>query len=226
MLDKILKVVGTGLLYGSVSTFWAMVLLWLCLSFSWNIDKSKRIKMIAIAQGHDVAAVQHEIENRIGTMTYAEILERRAKWLQENELQDNSSSNENLSQLLAKDMAEIDRKLALIDKREKTFQKHIDDYLASTKTAGLDEERDIIERAEPDIAKNILLGIIRDFGDWNRVLTMVRDMNAQKKREILYAMEGEEEQKQLIALLQKIGNGEPLAPEIEKAAQEANNVEE
>ncbi|MDR2641536.1 MAG: hypothetical protein LBC74_01955 [Planctomycetaceae bacterium] len=226
MLDKILKIIGTTLLYGSASTFMAMILLWTCLSYSWNIDKSKRIKMIAIAQGHDLAALQRGIEDRIGTMTYEEILERRAKWLQENELRDNSSSNENLSQLLTKDMEEIDHKLALIDKREKVFQKHIDDYLASTKNAGLDEQREIIEKADPDVAKNILLGIIRDFGDWNRVLTMIRDMNAQKKREILYAMEGEEEQKKLVELLQKIGNGEPLAPEIEKAAKEANNIKE
>ncbi|MDR1484147.1 MAG: hypothetical protein LBT09_04915 [Planctomycetaceae bacterium] len=226
MLDKILKMTGTALLYGSVSTFLAMILLWICLSYSWNIDKSKRIKMIAIAQGHDISAMQREIEDRIGTMTYAEILERRAKWLQENELRDNSSSNENLSQLLTKDMAEIDQKLALIEKREKAFKKHIDDYLASTKTAGLDEEREIIEKADPDVAKNILLGIIRDFGDWNRVLTLIRDMNADRKREILYAMEGEEEQKRLVELLQKIGNGEPLTPEIEKAAQKANNINE
>ncbi|MDR2344976.1 MAG: hypothetical protein LBE18_02830 [Planctomycetaceae bacterium] len=226
MLDKILNTTGTVLLYGSTSTFLAMLLLWICLSYSWNIDKSKRIKMIAIAQGHDIAAFQREIENRIGTMTYAEILEKRAKWLQENELQGNSSSNENLNQLLSKDMEEINRKLALIEKREKAFKKHIDDYIASTKTAGLDEERDIIERAEPDVAKNILLGIIRDFGDWNRVLTMMKDMNPQKKREILYAMEGEEEQKKLVELLQKIGNNEPIIQEIEKAAQNANNIQE
>ncbi|MDR2172331.1 MAG: hypothetical protein LBP59_19475 [Planctomycetaceae bacterium] len=226
MLDKILKIAGNVLLYGSVSTFMAMVLLWICLSYSWNIDKSKRIKMIAIAQGHDIAAFQREIEDRIGSMTYAEILERRAKWLQENELPSNSSSNENLNQILAKDMDEINSKLALIEKREKAFQKRIDDYLASTKTAGLNEERDIIERAEPDIAKNVLLGIIRDFGDWNRVLIMLRDMNPVKKREILYSMEGEEEQKKLVEMLQKIGNGEPLVNEIEKATQEANNVKE
>ncbi|MDR2762028.1 MAG: hypothetical protein LBB88_05455 [Planctomycetaceae bacterium] len=226
MFDKFLKILGTALLYGSTSTFLAMILLWLCLSYSWNIDKSKRIKMIAIAQGHDVDAIQREIENRIGTMTYAEILEKRAKWLQENELKDNSSSDKNLNQILVKDMEEINRKLALINKKEETFKKHIDDFLASTKTAGIDEERDIIERADPDVAKNILLGIIRDFGDWNRVLTMIRDMNPQKKREILYAMEGEEEQKKLVELLQKIGNGEPLAPEIEKAKQKANEIKE
>jgi hypothetical protein len=76
------------------------------------------------------------------------------------------------------------------------------------------------------VAKNMLLGIIRDFGDWNRVLTMMQNMNPRKKREILYAMEGEEEQKKLVEILQKIGNGEPLAPEIEKAANEANNIKE
>ncbi|MDR1478365.1 MAG: hypothetical protein LBJ00_05430 [Planctomycetaceae bacterium] len=224
MLDKLFKIAGTTLLYGSTSTFLAMILLWVCLSFSWNIDKSKRIKMIAIAQGHDIEAIQREIEDRIGAMTYEEILERRAKWLLEKELQEDGSSDGNLSQILTKDMEDINRKLALIDKREKEFQKYIDDYLARTKNAGISEEREIIEMADPDVAKNILLGIIRDFGDWERVLTMIQDMNPRKKREILYAMEGEEEQKKLVELLQKIGNGEPLAPEIKKAAEKANNT--
>ncbi|MDR1924841.1 MAG: hypothetical protein LBQ66_10745 [Planctomycetaceae bacterium] len=226
MWDKFFRVASTATLYGCTSTFLAMTLLWFCLSYSWNIDKSKRIKMIAIAQGHDLAAIQQEIEDRIGSMTYSEILERRAKWLQENELKDNSSSEPDLNQIIIKDLEEINRKIALIDKKEKAFKKHIDDYIASTKTAGLDEERDIIEGAEADMAKNMILGIIRDFGDWNRVLTMMQDMNPRKKREILYAMEGEEEQKKLIEMLQKIGNGEPLAPEIEKAANNANQISE
>jgi hypothetical protein len=123
-------------------------------------------------------------------------------------------------------MQEINRKLGLIDKREKAFQKRINDYLASTKSAGIDEEREIIEGADPDVAKNMLLGILRDFEDWDRVLTMMQDMNPRKKREILYAMEGEDEQKKLVEILQKIGNGEPLAPEIKKAADEANNIKE
>ena len=216
MLDKLLKITGTVALYGCASMFLASLLLGTYLTYAWQIDQSKRIRMIAIAQGHDLADIQKAVENRIAEMSYDQVLELRAKRLRALEFEGNTSER-NVTGLLLADEKKIDEKLRQIDERRKAFDQHVQNSLDRTKSKGLAEQTRLIEEAEPETAKNIILGIIKDFGDYERVLTMLLSMDDKRRGQILYAMESEEELKTLVTLLQKIGNGEPLAKVIEEA---------
>ncbi|GHT35125.1 hypothetical protein FACS189427_03750 [Planctomycetales bacterium] len=222
-LDALLKISGTVALYGCTSTFLAAILLGAYLSYAWNIDKNKRLRLWAIAQGHDIADLQRQIEDKIARMSYDDVLELRAKRLREAEFQNNSSENA-VKEIVAADEKDIDAKLKQFRRQRAAFDKYVNDYVAGMKTKGLSEETRLIEEAEPEMAKDIILGIIKEYNDYNRVLTMLLAMDEQKRGAILYAMSGEEEQKKLVDLLQRIGNGEPLAKVAEDAADKAKQL--
>lgn len=221
MLDKLLKLSGTVALYGCTSTFLAMLILGAYLTYAWKIDKDKRLRLLAIAQGHDIADLQKRVEDEIARMSYEEVLELRAKRLREQEFEQNSGEQIVTERLLL-DEKQIDEKLRQFRRQREIFDKYIEDYIAKTRSTGIARETRLIEEAEPEMAKNIILGIITQFADYDRVLTMLLSMDEKKQGEILYAMEGEEEQKTLVDLLQRIGNGEPLAKVAEEAARKAN----
>jgi len=222
-LDTLLRVSGTVALYGCTSTLLAAILLGAYLSYAWNIDKNKRLRLWAIAQGHDIADLQRQIEDKIARMSYEEVLELRAKRLREEEFQSNSSEGA-VNEIIAVDEKDIDAKLKQFRRQRTAFDKHISDYIASTKSRGIAEQTRLIEEAESDRAKDMILGILKEYNDYNRVLTMLLAMDERKRGQILYEMTGEEEMKKLVDLLQRIGNGEPLAKVAEDAAEQARQL--
>ncbi|MDR0870705.1 MAG: hypothetical protein LBN39_07930 [Planctomycetaceae bacterium] len=224
MLDKLLKISGTAALYFCAGMFLATLILAAVLSYSWNIDKAKRLKMLAIAQGLEIADIQQAVTDRIAQMTYEQILEERAKRLRNQEFQ-KESSEETVTKSLIADEKKIDAKLKQIGAKEKAFDQKIKDYQKKASAKGIVEETRLIEEAEPEQGKDIILGIIKDFGDYERVLTMLLAMDEKRRGEILYAMTVEEEKKKLVELLQKIGNGEPLSKVAQEAAKEAEKTE-
>ncbi|MCL2742993.1 MAG: hypothetical protein FWE67_03995 [Planctomycetaceae bacterium] len=222
-LDTLLRVSGTAALYGCTSTLLAAILLGAYLSYAWNIDKNKRLRLWAIAQGHDIADLQRQIEDKIARMSYEEVLELRAKRLREEEFQSNSSEGA-VNEIIAVDEKDIDAKLKQFRRQRTAFDKHISDYIASTKSRGIAEQTRLIEEAESDRAKDMILGILKEYNDYNRVLTMLLAMDERKRGQILYEMTGEEEMKKLVDLLQRIGNGEPLAKVADDAAEQARQL--
>lgn len=220
MLDKILRITGTIALYGCASMFLASLVLLTYLRFAWDVNESKRVKMLAIAQGHDLSEIQRAVEDRIAEMSYEEVLEKRAKRLREDEIKGGSGEKEVTDTLLA-DEKRIDTKLKQIQTRKDTFDKYVKDYQDRAKAIGLAEETRLIEEAEPEFAKDIILGLIKDHGATERVLTMLLAMDENNRSEILYAMQTEEELKELCILLQKIGDGEPLSKVLEEAKEKS-----
>ncbi|MGL4593765.1 MAG: hypothetical protein ACRCUY_03435 [Thermoguttaceae bacterium] len=216
MFDKILRITGTLALYGGASMFFAILLLSGYLKYAWNIDNTKWMQMLAIAQGLDISDIKKAVEERVAKMSYDDVLQIRAKKLRENEFS-GLSLDENVTQKLLADEKKIDAKLKQIDLREKAFKKTMQDALDKSKAAGLAEETRLIENADPEFAKDIILGIIKDSGDTNRVLTMLLSMDEAKRGGILYEMTKQDELKELCNLLQRIGNGEPLSTVIADA---------
>ena len=216
MLDKFLKITGTLALYGCASMFLATLLLGAYLTYAWNIDKTRRVRLLALAQGHDIADIQKAVEDRIAEMSYDKVLELRAKRLLEEEAKGMSSEREVTEQLLA-DEKKIDAELKKIRKERAAFEKYVKDEMDKHRAAGLAEETRIIEEAKPEFAKDVILRLMRDRGAIQRVLTILMAMDEQRRSKILYAMTGEDEQKELIDLLQRIGDGEPMAKVIEDA---------
>ncbi len=224
MLDKLLKITGTLALYGCASMFLATLLLGAYLMYAWNIDKNKRIMLLALAQGLDVAAVQQAVEDRIAEMSYDQVLELRAKRLREEEAK-GVSSERPVNELLLADGQKVNAELQKIRSEREAFERYVKDWQERNRAAGLAEETRLLEEAEPEWARDRILELLRDQGATERVLTMLMAMDEANRSAILYSMQGGPEQKELVDLLQRIGNGEPMAQVLEDAAEKAANAQ-
>ncbi|MDR2438171.1 MAG: hypothetical protein LBE12_02215 [Planctomycetaceae bacterium] len=225
MLDKLLKITGTLALYGCTSMFLAAVILGAYLKYAWQIDHEKWIKMLAIAQGFEIADIQRAVEDRIAEMSYEEVLEVRAKRTREDEFQRESVAQ---TIVIAPPPAEtpVEEKKKAEQKDDsliKAFEKRLAEEKKKANDAGIAEETRLLEEMEPEQAKEVIRRLIKD-GAMQRVLTMLLAMEEKNRGEILYAMQGEEELKDLCDILQRIGNGEPLTSLIDNAAK--NTTEE
>ncbi len=216
MLDKLLKITGTLTLYGCASMFLAALLLGAYLIYAWDIDKTKRIRLLALAQGHDITAIRKAVEDRIAEMSYDEVLEIRAKRLREEEAQGMSSDRE-IGSLLSADSKKIDGELKKIRSEREAFDRYVKDWQDKNRAAGLAEETRLLAEAEPEWARDRILELLREHGATERVLTMLMAMDEENRSAILYSMEGGPEQKELVDLLQRIGNGEPMSKVLEDA---------
>ena len=215
MLDKLLKVSGTVALYGCTSLFLASLMLGAYLTYAWRIDGVRWTQLVALAQGHDIFGLNEKVEQRIAEMSFEQVLEIRAKRLREIESDQLIGNQPPATQ--DGDEKHLNALLKEIRDSRAAFDKYVKDYLDSTKETGIAEQTRLIEEAKPEQAKDIILGLIKDHGAVERVLTMLLRMEDQRRGEILYRMRNEEELKELCNLLQRIGNGEPLAKVIEDA---------
>ena len=219
MLDKLLKVSGVVALYGCTSLFLASLLLAAYLKYAWRIDGVRWAQIVALAQGHDVFGLHEKVEQRIAEMSFEEVLEIRARRLREIESAELIGSQPPATQV--GDEARLNAKLKEITDARSAFDQYVKDRLDKAQEAGLLEQTRLIEEAKPEMAKDIILGLIKDHGAVERVLTMLLKMDDRRRGEILYRMQKEEELKELCNLLQRIGNGEPLSKVLEDAKRAA-----
>jgi len=220
MLDKLFKITGTVALYGCTSLFLASLLLCAYLKYAWRIDNVRWAQIVALAQGHDIFGLHEKVEQAIAEMSYEEVLQIRAKRLRDEEFARETGGQ--LANTLPADEIKINAKLQEIKDTRAAFDKYVKDWIDKQKEAGLAEQTRLIEEAKPEFAKDMILRIIKEYGDVERVLTMLLRMDDDRRGAILYRMQKEEELKELCNLLQKIGNGEPLV----KVLEEAKNQQE
>ena len=223
MLDKLFNITGTAALYGFASLFLASLLFALGMSYAWDIDSTKRAKMLAIAQGHDLAEIAREVEEYVARMTYEEILERRARHRRDEDFQQGMSIESELRTLLDLERR-TDAQLQQVRADREAFDRHVNQRLQSASSAGMAEATRLLEEADAEWAKNAIIRIIRDRGDIVGVLTMLLDMEDRNRGAILYEMtaEDEEEMTILVDLLQRIAAGEPRSQIIEEARNLSN----
>jgi hypothetical protein len=225
-LDKLLKITGMLALYGCTSMFLATVILGAYLTYAWQIDHEKWIKMLAVAQGFDVAEIQQAVEDRIAEMTYEEVLELRAKRTREDEFQRESVGRTIVVAPPSVETPAEEKKPEpkKEDSMIKAFEKRLAEEKKKANDAGLAEETRLLENMEPEQAKEVIRRLVKD-GAMQRVLTMLLAMEERNRGEILYTMQGEEELKDLCDILQRIGNGEPQTSLIDNAAKTVNGNE-
>lgn len=219
MLDKMLRMTGTAALYMFASLFLAQIVLFTSLAFLWNIDKAKRVRMLAIAQGYDVLAAQRQIneavEERVAKMTYDEVLELRAKRLREEEF-DGTKIGKGADLVLAEGR-DIEAKLKTLQTHAANFERRLDELLKKEKEEGLLLETQMIEKLPAEMGKRVILKILKDTNGLERVILLLKGMEVNARRKILAEMEQEDELDDLVKVLQKIGDGYPVSQLIDEA---------
>ncbi|GHT10406.1 hypothetical protein FACS1894170_02440 [Planctomycetales bacterium] len=218
---KAAQAAGYAALYGGAATCCAAILLGMYLKYAWNIDQTKYYKMLAIAQGVDVEA-QRKTADKIAEIGYEDVLARRAARNREAEFQQDTY----IPQIAAEPVPEPPKiePPPVVDDAAKisAFEKKVKEYQAKARSAGLAEETRLLENMDAEQAKEVVRKLWKD-GAIQRVLEMLLAMEDPKRGGILYAMQQDksEELKDLCDILQRIGNGEPMASVIDEAAKAA-----
>ena len=212
---------GMAALYLCTSTLLAAILLTAYLTYAWNIDKTKWYKALAILQGLEIIDIQKAEQDRIAEMSYEDVLGRRAQRLREEEYNRDVSQPVFSLPLPPEDPKPTPPPPPSEADKISAYEKRVKADLDKAKSAGLDEQTRLIENMDPDQAKEVIRKYWKD-GQNRRVLQILMAMEDKPRENILYAMQetNEEELKDLCEILQKIGDGEPMASIIEDAAKE------
>ncbi|HBT76650.1 MAG TPA: hypothetical protein DEB39_06935 [Planctomycetaceae bacterium] len=218
MLDKILRITGTGALYFCSSMFFAILLLGAYLTFAWSIDKDKLNRMVSVAQGADAAADQEAlrraVEDRIAQMTYDEVLAKRAERSRQEEF-DSEKIGLGADRVVA-DGLKIEAQIDQLNAHAANFEKRLQDVRKQAQDEGILQETGMIEKMPPEQAKKVLLDIIKQ-GGIERVIVLFKGMEENTRKKILAQFEADEERADLVRVLQMIGDGEPVNKVVEEA---------
>ena len=211
---------GMGALYLCTSTLLATILLTAYLTYAWNIDKEKWLRAYAILQGIEIAQIQQAEREAAAEISHETVLERRARRDRDEEFQ--WGVRQLSASLPAPPIEPMPEPPEDPDDAEKIseYLRRVEADMARAQTEGLAEQTRIIEEADVDQAKEIIRRLWND-GQNRRVLQMLMDMEDRPRQNILYAMQetNAEELRDLVDILQRIGDGEPRASIIREAAE-------
>lgn len=220
VLKTTLQGSGTAALYLGASAFLAAVLTGIVLKYAWDVDNTKWNRALAILQGLEIVEIQKAEQDKAAEITYETVLEARAKRLRENEY------NREVTQQVAALPPPPEPPKPVPPPAElsaaeqiSAYEKRVQDDLATSRSNGLAEETRLLANMDAEQAKEVIRKLWKD-GANQRVLQMLMDMEEKPRGDILYAMqqENDEELKDLCEILQRIGDGDPMTPIINSAA--------
>jgi len=212
---------GTAALYLGTSTLLAAILLAVLLTFAWKIDSQRAYRALAILQGVELDEIQQAERDEAAKISFQDTLDRRAARLLSDEFRQDITQRALSLQLPPEDPKPELPSPPSAAERIDAYEKRIAADLARSRADGLDEETRLIANMIPDQAKEVIRKLWKD-GANKRVIQMLTAMEDRERERILYAMResNDEELKDLCEILQRIGDGEPMASAIKEAAKE------
>jgi nuclear transport factor 2 (NTF2) superfamily protein len=208
-------------LYLCTSTFLAMLLLAVYVSYAWDIDKERWYRAYAVLQGIEDDEAQAEIRKRVIESGFDSVITERARRSLTDEYQTVRQQVIDLPPPPSEEPPPPPPPVPNATEQIDAYAKRVQADLAKARTEGLDEQTRLIENMDPEQAKEVIRKLWKD-GMKDRVLTMLLNMTDKRRGEILYTMQQDnaEELKDLCEILQDIGDGKPMSSIIQKAAQE------
>ena len=212
---------GTAALYLCSSTLLAAILTTVILAYTWNIDRERWYRALAVLQGVDLTAIRQAEQDRIAEISYEDEITRRAERLRREEFDREIAGRTAQFMLPPEDPKPAPPPPPNDDDRIDAYVQRVNADRARWQSAGLDEQTRLIASAMPDQAKEVIRRLWRD-GAYQRVLQILLAMEDKPREKILFAMRetNDEELKDLCEILQRIGDGEPMTSVIDNAAQE------
>ncbi|MGL4943398.1 MAG: hypothetical protein ACRC46_09435 [Thermoguttaceae bacterium] len=216
---------GTMMLYAGATMFLAQLVFLTYITYAWGINKQRLYNIMAVAQGIDITQTEEKlrasVSDKIAEIHYDDVLSRRAERIRQDEF---LATN---MQLTAEQVGGQERIIegkykTLID-RIAAFEKRLTDVEKKAKDAGITEEIAIFDALKPDAAKDAIMAIIRDERDVDRAVIITKGMDITKRAKMLGAMQTEDEKKELVNLLQLIGDGVPITPVVAASRAEMEN---
>jgi len=210
---------GTAALYLGTSTLLAVLLLVAYLIYAWDIDQQRWYRAMAVLQGIELDEIHQAEQRRAAEITYQMVLAERAERLRDNEFQQIRQMA--FSQPPPQEAPQAEPPYIPNEaERISAFEERLRRERARVQTEGLAEQTQIIERMNPDQAKEVIRKLWQEAPQ--RVLQILMGMEERNRQKILYAMResNDEELKDLCEILQRIGDGEPEASILKEAEKE------
>ena len=202
---------GTAALYLCTSTLLAAVLLAVYLTFAWDIDKDRWYRAYATLMGIELAEIQQAERDAAAGANLEAVLERRAMRNRQDEFQQGIRQ----PVLETPPLPGTPPPPPPPGPSEEEIREVLNEAArAAARIEGLTQLIEDIAALPPDAGKDVIRDIWRD--DPDRVMTILNEMEEIPRRRILRSFDttDADELRDLVAILQRIGDGEPMVSNI------------
>jgi len=222
MIKRLLQASATLLVYFCLATLITQAIVFAYLGFTWQLNRTKLVQILAILQDVDLFAIKEQAEGEkeefiSEQVSYDQILEARALKVHHLELREQALKN-GLEQLRFDQ-----RKLAEERKRYAQLRESFDSQLLELQqgavATGMDEVIQILGNIKPQQAKEQLVQML-DNGELDKVVALLAGLPDVKRAKIVGEFETPSEAEQLSEILRRIREGYPDVTLPEETRQE------
>jgi len=220
-LAAVMQGSGAAALYICSSTLLAGILLTVIMTYTWNIDRERWFRALAVLQGIELAEMQRAERDAAAEISFEEVMARRAERLREEEFRQEITQRAGQWQLPPEEPRPQPPPPPSDADRISAYEQRVQADIARSRSAGLAEQTRLLATMLPDDAKEVIRRLWRE-GQNQRVMQMIMDMEDRPRERILFAMRvsDDAELQDLCEILQRIGDGEPTTSIIQNAARE------
>lgn len=212
MIGRLVHALAFLAVWFCVGTVLSAIVLGTVITVKWNIDRSKVVKMIAIAQGVDLTPpappVDRAREASPEQVSYGQVLEARVDKFRDIELREQALRN-NLVQLRA-DQARLAEDRSALAKSRETFLAELAQSKNEAVGEGWEQNRASLAALKPKQAKELLL-IMLGKNEINDVVALLAPMADSKRAKIFAEFKTPEECQKVDEILRLIRSGDPRA---------------
>jgi hypothetical protein len=211
MIGRLMRLFGWLAVYTCVATVIAQAIILVSLASRWELNRTRLVQMLAVAQGVDLFAIKAEAEQEQAVasqeqVSLAEIAQTRAVNVRHLELREEALRS-GLDQLAYEQRKLTDEKVQYARVRE-AFDAQLALMQESAIAQGADNVRLKLEAIKAKQAKELLLEMLDDE-ELNQVVVLLAAMPTSKCAKIMAEFRTAEEITQLNEILRKIREGYP-----------------
>ena len=229
MIGRLMRAGTTLFAYFCVATILAQIIVVTYLTLRWQVDRSKMVQILAVAQGVDLLAIKEQAEldrEQVSAeqVSHEQIMETRAVKVRHLELREQALRQE-LAHVASeqRNLAdEMNRHAQLRD----SFQKELLDLREGAVATGRENARLKLESLKPQQAKEQLAEMLKN-DEMNEVVALLAAMPDTKASKIMAQFTTPEESEQLYQILRRIRKGSPesdLAVDIQNQLSEPKPI--
>ena len=210
MIRRAFASIGWMAVYGCVATVIAQAIVLAFLARSWQLDRDRAMRALAVAQGVDIPATAGETAAPPGDVSrehvsFEQILETRALKVRNLELREMALA-ESLGQL-AREQRLLREERASLARTKESFETELLAIQQQAASQGMEDTRAKLMAIKSDQAK-LLLDDLLDRGDMRAVVTLIRGMPDSKSSKIIGEFKTPEDLERIGEVLRVILEGD------------------
>lgn len=222
MIGRLLHTLVIAIACLSVGTVLSAAGMGSYLAVKWDLNREKLVKILAVAQGVDLAAAKAQPapaqpEDSPEQGSYDQMLEARAAKFRNLELREQALRGG--VEQLRRDEARVIEEKAITAKARQSLEAQLADIEKQATEAGWEQNRNSLQAIKPKQAKELLLQMLarKEMDD---VVALLAPMNDSKRAKIIAEFKTPEEIEKIGEVLRIIRHGEPRSTAASRVGQQ------